>query len=208
MGEKIKYFGKQFLTLAIIFTISSITLNGQNQTDNDNAQTIRRVVLLNSNPWEVLMSRNGEIMAKLKYLPDYFDSVDEKWKKEWQEEKKDIYPEVVNSETQYQNTNNEDVNSAEEFGDIYFLSGSALLRKKQIQTLNKIAKKLKENKNLQLKLLGFTNEPDLIATVLGKRRMDAVVTYLKIKGVDIDNQVKRGSTVKGVNSKVVYFFKN
>jgi len=177
----------------------SRSIYAQKKVLTDDNEPLQRVILLNSDPWEVLLARDGEIIAKLKYLPFYFEHTKYKQKPE---------------KSRFITRNKPKESAAtfteplKDFGDIYFLPGSALLRKKQIQLLNNLANILKAGKDKKITLLGFTNEPDMIASILGKRRMDAVITYLKIKGVDVDRQVERGSTVKGVNSKVVYVFRD
>jgi len=199
MKRRLKKTGNVFLLAIVLVFISNVALLGQRKNVKNDTETIRKVVLLNSTPWEVLMNRDGEILAKLHYLPNYFSN------KNIGYDKRKMYSYVQNASNRKDEITDADIKG---FGDIYFLPGSALLRKKQINILNKLAEILKRDRNKKIVLLGFTNEPVMIASVLGKRRMDAVITYLKIKGVDIANQVERGSTAKGVNNKIAYIFKD
>jgi outer membrane protein OmpA-like peptidoglycan-associated protein len=184
-----------------------INLSAQSNSEQINKNVIKNVILINTSPWEVLMSKNGDILAKLQYLPDYLKGYDVDWKTDSNIEIKN--KPVAKVELKKEKTplvkepkiNNTPENS---YKEIYFSTGSALLKSSQISQLNEIALKLTSNKNNIMKLYGFNSEPDYRSRILSKRRMDAVLAYLKIKGVNIDDQIIVGNTVNGQNNKIVF----
>jgi outer membrane protein OmpA-like peptidoglycan-associated protein len=198
-----------------IVKIFIIMLLGANMFAQTNSQDIdkdvvKNVVLINSAPWEVLMSKNGDILAKLTYLPDYLKGYDIDWKNNTNFEpaiplanNTNHKKQIKALEKRYQNV---DLSGLDKIKEIYFSVGSALLSNKAINDLNNIALELNSNKNKVLRLFGFIHEPESRYSILGRRRMDAVIAYLKIKGVDIDNQIIRGNNVKGENNKIVFAF--
>ena len=180
-----------------------LTLNAQTDTKIIEKNVVQNVVLINSMPWEVLMSRDGDILAKLKYLPDFLKGYDVNWEKDTNYEPPvPIVNKAVqnNDVANWQNNFNQD----NKISEIYFHVGSALLKNKQIHELNVLAQKLNSNPSLVFRLFGFVHEPETRASILGKRRMDAVIAYLRIKGVDVDRQVIRGNVVNGQNNKIVF----
>ncbi len=180
------------------------TLNAQVTTSKIDKNIVQNVVLINSMPWEVLMSKDGEILAKLKYLPNYLKGYDLNWEKDTNFEPP-IPVKVQAQKTMHSDIQNDFVNSAKN-SEIFFHVGSALLKSKQIQQLNELAQQLNSNPSMVVRLFGFTHEPETRSSILGKRRMDAVKAYLKIKGVDVDRQIVRGSNVEGENNKIVFAF--
>ncbi len=182
----------------------------QSNSQDIDKNVVRNVILINSAPWEVLMSKNGDILAKLTYLPDYLKGYDVDWKENTNYEPDIPVASNINSLNQLKTfkkkegvISNSGINKVKE---IYFRVGSALLSNNAINDLNIIAQKLNNNKDSVLRLFGFINEPESRSSILGKRRMDAVIAYLKIKGVNIDSQIKRGNSVKGKNNKIVFAF--
>ena len=192
-----------------IFAVMLMAANMFSQTvKNDiDKNVVKNVVLINSAPWEVLMSKNGDILAKLNYLPDFLKGYDVDWQEDTNYEpdipiagKLDSKKQSVALNSHVSKVNNTGINKIQE---VYFSVGSALLSNGAIRQLNQIANTLINDKNKTMRLFGFVNEPDSRYSILGKRRMDAVIAYLRIKGVDVDTQVKRGNNVKGQNNKIV-----
>ena len=155
------------------------------------------------------MSQNGDVLAKLKHKPNYLKGHDAEWKKiktvsnsniakvaPPKKEKIVLEPKEV--------LRFSDAPLKSEVQEVFFGTGSALLRSNEITFLNNIALKITQNKNLKYKLFGFNSEPDYRFHILAKRRMDAIMGYLKIKGVDLNKQIVVGSSVNGENNKVVF----
>ena len=186
-----------------VLVLFVLTMNAQEDVGKNDKNVVQNVVLINSMPWEVLMSKGGDILAKLKYLPDFLKGYDVNWEKDTNYEPP--VP-IVNKQVQNNNTFNRqnDFNKENKFPEIYFQVGSALLKNKQIQELNELAQKLISNPSLVYRLFGFVHEPETRASILGKRRMDAVMAYLRVKGVNVDRQVIRDNVVNGQNNKIVF----
>ncbi len=195
-----------------IFAIMLLAINVFSQTNSSDIDknVVKNVVLINSSPWEVLMSKNGDILAKLTYLPDYLKGYDVDWKEDTNYEPEIPLANKLNYKKQNLVLNKKeqkiDKTGINKIKEIYFSVGSALLSNRAIKDLNKIAESLNNNRKQTLRLFGFVNEPDSRYSILGKRRMDAVIAYLKIKGVNIDTQIIRGNNVKGQNNKIVFAF--
>ena len=192
-----------------IFAIMLFAANMFSQTvgGDIDENVVKNVVLINSAPWEVLMSKNGDILSKLTYLPDFLKGYDIDWQEDTNYEPDIPVANKLNSQKQIfaankevEKVSNTGINKVQE---VYFSVGSALLSNGAIRKLNEVAETLNNDKNKTMRLFGFVNEPDSRYSILGKRRMDAVIAYLRIKGVDVDTQVKRGNNVKGQNNKIV-----
>ncbi len=205
------------IVLIFVLFFCTHSLFSQTNSQKVNENVVKNVVLINKNPWEVLMTKNGDILAKLKDVPDYLigfekDS-DLNIAKEMNGEKPQIVlskPVVTATETKSASKerviSNEDFNSkmSDDRLEVVFNLGSALLNSNQISLLNEISKQLVSNRNLKYNIFGFNSEPEYRFYILSKRRMDAVLSYLKVKGVDIDNQIIVNSSVKGKNNKIVF----
>ena len=204
---------------ALIFTLLySVNLFAQEQ------RVIRDVVLLNVEPYEVLMTTNGDILSRIRHLPDYLKSL-ETIERQFvntelasREAKREIPGEIntqkatQNEEPQNQVNNIEVVPFTAEaipktgHYEVIFSKGTATLTSKAIQTLNLLAEELKQNPDQRIQVFGFKNESPMVASLLAKRRQDACVAYLRIKGVDVENQVSKGSVTQGTSNKIVFGF--
>jgi len=204
-----KYSINIIFAIAILF---SSTAYGQER------RIIRDVILLNVQPYEVLMTENGDVVAKLKHIPNYMESdivipkietkssviPATKVKKqvmiaqEEPETKKYVAPKRLVSKPNFE--------SFKEYYEIDFTKGTATLSSSVLKTLNELADVLKSNPDKKVQVFGFENESPIVASLLSKRRIDACVTYLKIKGVAVHNQVFKGSITKGTTNKVVFGF--
>jgi len=208
---------KNIMLIFVLF-FCVLSLSAQSNSQKVSKDVVKNVVLINKNPWEVLMTKNGDILAKLKDIPDYLKGVEEN----------PIAPVAANplyTETIVKSTlvtvskpNSNDVAVLKENKinrpdtpdikdarlEVVFNLGSALLTSNQINLLNSISSRLIADKSLKFNLFGFNSEPEYRFYILSKRRMDAVLSYLKVKGVDIDNQIIINSSVKGKNNKIVF----
>ena len=203
----------------LIFTLlCSVNLFAQQQ------RVIKDGVLLNVEPYEVLMTPNGDILSKIRHLPDYLKSL-EKIERQFvntelasREVKREV-PGTINTKeltsdevTQDKLNENEVVPFAAEaipktgHYEVIFSKGTATLTSLALNTLNKLAEELKQNPDQRIQVFGFKNESPMVASLLAKRRQDACVAYLRIKGVDVDNQVSKGSVTQGTSNKIVFGF--
>lgn len=199
---------KNIILFFLLFIFASNAI-GQSNSENVDNDVVKKVILIETNPWEVLMSLNGDVLAKLKHKPNYLKGYDADWKKTEEFSNSNLVKVVPTKKEKVALASKEtlkfsDAPMKSEVKEIFFSTGSALLRSNEIALLNNIALKLKENRILKYKLFGFNSEPDYRFHILAKRRMDAVLGYLKIKGVDINRQIIVGSSVNGENNKVVF----
>ena len=198
------------IVVMIILLLLGVNVFSQTNSQDIEKDVIKNVVLINSSPWEVLMSKNGDILAKLTYLPDFLKGYDIDWKEDTNFEPNIPLVKNVKSqnhvEAQGKKEQKFSKTGVNKIKEIYFNVGSALLSNKAIADLNNLAQDLNNNRDNVLRLFGFINEPESRSSILGRRRMDAVIAYLKIKGVNIDTQIKRGNNVKGRNNKIVFAF--
>jgi len=202
------------LIFVLFFCMQS--LSAQSNSQKVSKDVVKNVVLINKNPWEVLMTRNGDILAKLKDIPDYLKGVEENPNEPVVDNPS--YPKTIvkstpvtvsepqiNDEVLLNEMNRPDTPDFKDTKlEVVFNLGSALLTSKQINLLNSISSRLIADKSLRFNLFGFNSEPEYRFYILSKRRMDAVLSYLKVKGVDIDNQIIVNSSVKGKNNKIVF----
>jgi len=195
-------------------------LSAQSNSQKVSKDVVKNVVLINKSPWEVLMTRNGDILAKLKDIPDYLKGFEENPNAPVVDNLS--YPETIVKSTPVTiselRSNPRDVAipgenemkrpDTPDFEDtrleVVFNLGSALLTSNQINFLNSISSRLIADKSLKFNLFGFNSEPEYRFYILSKRRMDAVLSYLKVKGVDIDKQIIVNSSIKGKNNKIVF----
>ncbi len=205
--------------IVLIFVLFFCTYNvfGQSNSEEINKSVVKNIVLINKNPWEVLMTKNGDILAKLKSKPNYlkgyetssenYTPITPAYEKSVVVAKKKEYAPVSNESVSKVETkvSNDKVSPIDEDRlQVTFNLGSALLSSDDITLLNKIAAELDADRNLKYNVFGFNSEPEYRFYILSKRRMDAVLSYLNVKGVDIDKQIIVNSAVKGKNNKIVF----
>jgi hypothetical protein len=182
-------------------------------------RVIRDVVLLDREPYEVLMSENGDIISRIMHLPNYLTSAgfieqqvtsDEPLVKSNEQKVDEINQDLAKNIIVPKNARVvKPVTKSPEYKDYYeieFAQGTATLSAKSIAILNELAKMLHANPNQKVQVFGFQNESPIIALLLSKRRRDACIAYLKIKGVRIDRQISKGSITEGANNKIVFGF--
>lgn len=201
-----------WLTLALIFTGQ---INAQEQ------RVIKDVVLLNIEPYEVLMTESGNIITKVRHLPNYLKThdvvrrqkVDTKIVPKSQKAKEDqliakndrviVEPEVkVNELTSVQVP----LRTYKDHYEVNFARGTATLSGEAISILNELAEVLKADPSQNIQVFGFQNESPMVASLLSKRRQDACIAYLSIKGVAVRKQISKGSVTPGTNNKIVFGF--
>lgn len=204
---------KKVLFALLLFSAISVTYS-QSNSDQVNKNIIKKVILIDNAPYEVLMNSNGDIVAKLSYLPDYLKAFEEGTitldslnELEDSDNLKKIDLTDIHSEVAIQTTNTKlDSKSETLIGDkvdITFKGSTALLESEQIKILNDVIVNLKSGNIKSIKLFGFVNEPEYRSAILSERRMQAIMAYLKIKGIDIDKMVQNQNTVEAHNNKVV-----
>jgi len=205
---------KIFLGMSFILLLSGVVkMQGQE------ARIIRDVVLLNIEPYEVLMTEKGDILSKIRSIPDYLTS-DKVIKKESNKSEIAISHDVASKEetkaenilTSYTKKEKRTISPVinneirRDYFEVEFIQGTATLTSKAISTLNELASILKSNRQQSVQIFGFQNESPQIASLLSKRRRDACVAYLKIKGVKTRDQLSLGSITRGTNNKIVFGF--
>jgi hypothetical protein len=197
----------------VVLLLLNVCYYGYSQTNSDKLKNnvFKRVILIDAVPTEVLMNRNGDILAKLNVLPDYLKAY------ETQDSVIDISNvrieditlgetsliadnHVVFAEAPKENLSFNDNSNLE----IKFKGGTAYIDPPQIQILNSMINELTLGRTKAIKLFGFVNEPDYRSAILSQRRMEAILAYMKVKGVDIDSKVIVGSSVSGQNNKIVF----
>lgn len=207
-----------FISGLLCFMLLSVQLNAQQQ------RVIKDVVLLNVEPYEVLMTEEGNIITKVRHLPNYLNSLEliEDQKVETgivarSSEERIIPGEVALVKEKYSpETRSDDQDipvidkpAAPLFEDHYevsFTKGTATLSDRAITTLNELANILNQNPEQKIQVFGFKNEEPMVASLLAKRRQDACIAYLRIKGVNIESQITKGSVTDGTSNKIVFGF--
>ena len=205
--------------IVLIFVLFFCTYNvfGQSNSEEINKSVVKNVVLINTNPWEVLMTKNGDILAKLKNKPNYLKGYETTSKNHTpitpvyenavvvaKKKESILASDATVSKVETKVVNDKVLFLDEDRLQVTFKLGSALLSSKEIAFLNKIAAKLDADRNLKYNVFGFSSEPEYRFYILSKRRMNAVLSYLKVKGVDVDKQIIVNSAVKGKNNKIVF----
>ena len=193
-----------------------IAMPGTNAQDN---RVIRDVILLNVQPYEVLMTKEGDVVAKIRHIPNYLTS-GEKVKPASVNpslaagtETRPVEPEEQGTQVSDRDdpshpyaSNGQDMLPKFDYFEVIFSKGTATLSAESLSTLNELATMLKANPGKMVQMFGFQNETPLVATLLSKRRQDACVAYLKIKGVQVSKQVLPGNVTEGTNNKIVFGF--
>ncbi|MEZ4906360.1 MAG: hypothetical protein R2771_01650 [Saprospiraceae bacterium] len=191
--------------VSLLFLFISYIGFSQSYSDDLNKNVVQKVILINASPYEVLMNQNGDVIAKLNYLPDYFKTFENG------EVDLDSLPDISTMKkvdlTKFEEDNNpikfNDDDSSENQIDIFFKGRTALLQKDEIKKLNQIINALNSGQINTIKLYGFANEPEYRLSILSERRFESILAYMKIKGVDIDQKVIEGNTVAGQSNKIV-----
>jgi hypothetical protein len=198
----------------VVLLLLNVCYYGYSQTNSDKLKNnvFKRVILIDAVPTEVLMNKNGDILAKLNVLPDYLKAY----------ETQDSIIDISNVRTEditlvetsiIADNNNEVIPEAPKENlsfnnnsnlEIKFKGGTAYIDPPQIQILNSMINELTLGRTKAIKLFGFVNEPDYRSAILSQRRMEAILAYMKVKGVDIDSKVIVGSSVSGQNTKIVF----
>jgi hypothetical protein len=191
----------------VVLLLLNVCYFGYSQTNSDKVKNnvFKKVILIDAVPTEVLMNRNGDILAKLNVLPDYLKAY------ETQDSIIDISNVKIENTSVAENLQAEKELVKENLSfksntnlEIKFKGGTAYIDPSQIQILNDLIYHLNSGSIQAIKLFGFINEPDYRSGILAQRRMEAILAYMKVKGVDIDNKVILGNSVSGQNNKIVF----
>lgn len=200
----------------VVLLLLSVWYIGHSQTNSDRLKNnvVKKIILIDQVPTEVLMNKNGDILAKLNVLPDYLK------KYEVQDSVIDISnvkvenSEVLNTAIVVNETPNApiiaetaapvnyEMNSSIN-PEIKFKNGTAFIDPSQIGILNNLIVQINSGLISNVKLYGFINEPVYRSSILSQRRIEAILAYMKVKGVDIDSRVIVGNSVNGQNNKIV-----
>lgn len=200
----------------VVLLLLSVWYIGHSQTNSDRLKNnvVKKIILIDQVPTEVLMNKNGDILAKLNVLPDYLK------KYEVQDSVIDISnvkvesSEVLNTAIVANETPhapiiaetsapvNYEMNSSIN-PEIKFKNGTAFIDPSQIGILNNLIVQINSGLISNVKLYGFINEPAYRSSILSQRRIEAILAYMKVKGVDIDSRVIVGNSVNGQNNKIV-----
>ncbi len=203
------------IILLVAFACIFIQVQAQRSTNRQSRELIKDIVLINAAPWKVLMNKQGDILSKLSHKPGYLDGYEDKKLDSLyvngqgegypsvdyyggystsEEESTVVRPGVVNSTSSKRET------------EVYFKKGSATIVESEIPQLDVIAQDLKENPNKKFKIFSFNNEPASKSYILAQRRLDAVLKYLKTKGINTDERfILDNGNVRGKNNKIVFF---
>ncbi len=187
---------------------------------------IQDVILIDVEPYEVRMTEKGKIIDRLNYLPDYFKEYEaRKGKTPATVETPDLavqtpethagnqmIPEVkvtIKETAELENAQKpeEEFNFPNQY-NIFFEQGKATLTNESISVLDQLANHLLSQPNISVIAITFYYEPVTIAQILSQRRRDACISYLKIKGVDVDEQVVQGSISQSQVNKVYFGLKS
>jgi len=192
----------------------------------ESQKIIQDVILIDIQPFEVRMTEDGNIIDTLNYLPDYFKEYEaRKDKKPIAQEHlyiakqtnepkvQDIpIPEVkVNIKETVQIAETAELQEPTDFPDqynVFFDQGKATLTHEGIAVLDQLATHLLSQPDISVIAITFFYEPVTIAQLLSQRRRDACVSYLKIKGVNVDEQVVKGSINQSQVNKVYFGLKS
>ena len=201
-----------WLALALIFT---------GQISAQEQRVIKDVVLLNIEPYEVLMTESGNIITKVRHLPNYLKTYDvierqkvdtkivpksQKAKNDQLIAKKEMVIEDEAFKVKEEAPVKESLKTYRDHYEVNFAKGTATLSGEAISILNELAEVLKADPSQNIQVFGFQNESPMVASLLSKRRQDACIAYLSIKGVAISKQISKGSVTPGTNNKIVFGF--
>lgn len=200
---------KKIILLAA-FVCIFIQAKAQHSTDNSKGKLINNIVLINRSPWQVVMNRQGEILSKLSHKPRYLDGYEEKNdESSYANRQSNNYTtpnySVLEEHPPKKFKNSSFVPVSEREIEVNFKMGSATIVEGQIAQLDIIAQNLKDNPNKKFKIFSFNNEPVSKAYILAKRRLDVVLKYLSIKGINTDKRLIQGNeNIRGQNNKIVF----
>ncbi len=198
----------------LIFTCTFIQSYAQASVNKEiNPNLIKNVVLINTNPWEVLMNAKGDIFSKLsqkpKYLYNYEDKSDDYQYAEMGAEAESSFNNQYTSSNVENTTPNEYPRKVlvpldEREIEINFKKGNATIGQSEVAILDNLAQVLQNNPNKKFKIFSFNDEPASKSYILSKRRIDATLKYLNIKGIDTDQRLVIGNSVNGKSNKIVF----
>ncbi|HAQ37315.1 MAG TPA: hypothetical protein PLU49_07560 [Saprospiraceae bacterium] len=192
----------------------------------ESQKVIQDVILIDIQPFEVRMTEDGNIIDTLKYLPDYFKEYETRKEKK-QNAREPLFIAAQGNEPKVQDTpipevkvNIKELVSIAETADfqvqtdfpdqynVFFDQGKATLTYEGIAVLDQLAAHLLSQPQISVIAITFFYEPVTIAQLLSQRRRDACVSYLKIKGVNVDEQVVKGSISQSQVNKVYFGLKS
>ena len=196
---------KLFLVLVLAFSIVSVF--AQVKDHREYPGSMKKIILIDTVATEVILNKNGDILAILRTIPDYFDD-------------DEIEVEITTG------INTEEISSVEIIAaekdarkapmpsnelfnlEITFKSKTAYIDPLQITYLDRIIADLNSGRIDKVRLFSFVNEPYHLSRLLAERRLEAVTTYMKIKGIDVDSRVIIENAVEGRNNKIVFIDSN
>ncbi len=201
------------IILSAVLVCFFVQTQAQSEVNSLNRELINNIILINSSPWQVLMDSQGDILSKLSQKQRYLEGYEQDFYILQNQDREDSnfvsqdYSGEVASPTSFQEVKNK-VFLAESERDleVNFKKGSATIIESDIRVLNIIAKDLQNNPSKKFKVFSFNNEPVNRYYILSQRRLDAVLKYLSIRGVDTQSQlILVNSSVRGQSNKIVFF---
>lgn len=204
------------IILSAVLAFALACVGAQTPIPNRDSAFVRNVILINTSPWYVVMNRQGDIFSKISHRPDYLSNYEEKGvNPQYQEEQSYVSDSKYDLRTD--NTSKLEPNSLEGFREdaailisereleVNFKKGTATIIDGEISRLDRIVKYLQDNPDKKFKLFSFTNEPINNSYILSTRRVNAVLKYLGIKGINVDERLVFRNTVRGRSNKITFF---
>jgi len=196
---------KLILVLALVISIGS--LFAQVKDHSEYPGSMKKVILIDTVATEVILNKNGDILAIIRTIPDYFDN--------------NKFAEEITMGVEIADISSGDIITAERDAqkasrhsnplinfEISFKSKTAYIDPLQIAYLDHIIADLNSGRIDKVRLFSFVNEPYHLARLLVERRLEAVTTYMKIKGIDVDSRVIIENAVEGKSNKIVFIDSN
>jgi outer membrane protein OmpA-like peptidoglycan-associated protein len=189
---------------------------------------IQDVILIDIEPYEVRMTEDGKILDRINYLPNYFKDYEAKKGKTYMLPESNIIvaqslgkeelpsedppiPEVKVNIKETIELEKQEVVVEKSFPNqynVFFEQGKATLSNDGINVLDQLAEHMLSQPDVNVIAITFFYEPVTIAQLLSQRRREACISYLKIKGVDVDEHVVKGSISQSQVNKVYFGLKS
>lgn len=189
---------------------------------------IQDVILIDIEPYEVRMTEDGKILDRINYLPDYFKDYEARRGKNYvvpasniiaaqpleTEEFRVVDPPIPEVKVTIKETvelEEQAVFVEKSFPNqynVFFDQGKATLSNDGIKVLDLLAEHMLSQPDVNVIAITFFYEPVSIAQLLSQRRREACISYLKIKGVDVDEHVVKGSISQSQVNKVYFGLKS
>lgn len=195
------------LILVLVMVVSIVSVYAQVKDYSEYPESMRKIILIDTVATEVILNKNGDILAVIRTIPDYFEN--------------NKFPDEIMTDVETGDISSIDIIAAEKDAqmatrpsnplinfEVNFKAKTAYIDPLQIAYLDHIIADLNSGRIHKVRLFSFVNEPYHLARLLTERRLEAVTTYMKIKGVDVENRVIIENTVEGRSNKIVFVDSN